>query len=232
MQQNTKSLRLIELLLLLIIAFGSSIFQSLCLEIAQYEIQYPLDSVYTLTVWGSKIISNLAAIFLLIYILFRQERNIFQLGFSWTWKDFIYSIPIAIIAFILCGLSWFVIEYIHSFWSQETLILVPNNLDILQSGITFWSITAMLVNPFYEELILRAFTITELKYITNNHILAFLFSVIIQSTYHLYQGLSSALFLTPMFIIFSIYYMRWGRIMPVILAHMYFDLISLFSHLR
>ncbi len=232
MQQNTKSIRLIELLLVLIIAFGSSIFQSLCLEITQYEIQYPLDSVYALTIWGSKIISNLAAIFLLIYILFRQERNIFDLGFSWVWKDLIYSILIAAIAFFMCGLSWLGIEYIHSFWSQESLRIIPNNLEILQSGITFWSITAMVVNPFYEELILRAFTITEVKNITNNHILAFLLSVILQSTYHLYQGFLSAVFLIPMFIIFSLYYMKWGRIMPVILAHMYFDLMSLFSNLR
>jgi len=56
-------------------------------------------------------------------------------------------------------------------------------------------------------------------------------SVAIQMFYHLYQGmLSSMVFLMPMFLAFSLYYVRRRRVTPVIVAHLFFDLVGLVQY--
>jgi hypothetical protein len=49
----------------------------------------------------------------------------------------------------------------------------------------------------------------------------------LQTSYHLYQGLQNVPSLAVSFLILSVYYARCGRILPVILAHLYFDLFAL-----
>ncbi len=56
---------------------------------------------------------------------------------------------------------------------------------------------------------------------------AHLMSVALQTSYHLYQGLAHAISLAGFFLVLSIYYSRCGRIFPVILAHLYFDVFVL-----
>jgi membrane protease YdiL (CAAX protease family) len=85
----------------------------------------------------------------------------------------------------------------------------------------------LLLNPFFEELIVRAYVISEVQFFTGSSFLAILVSVAIQSSYHLYQGLVPALLTTSLFTVFSLYYVRTKRITPVIIAHMFFDFLAL-----
>lgn len=89
---------------------------------------------------------------------------------------------------------------------------------------------SMFINPFYEEIIVRAYTISEVKCLTGSNYLAIILSIVIQTSYHLYQGLSSALMLAVMFLVYSLYYVKSKRIMPVIIAHMYFDFMALIRY--
>jgi len=50
--------------------------------------------------------------------------------------------------------------------------------------------------------------------------------------YHLYQGLPEALSHIPAFWLFSLYFVRTRRILPVILAHMWMDVSALALHFR
>jgi hypothetical protein len=59
--------------------------------------------------------------------------------------------------------------------------------------------------------------------------LAVIVSVAAQMSYHLYQGVTSAVALVFFFTVFSIYYVRTRRIVPVILAHLAVDLFALFE---
>jgi hypothetical protein len=45
----------------------------------------------------------------------------------------------------------------------------------------------MVVNPFYEKIIVRAYTMPEMEYLTKNNFLAIIFSVALQASCHLYQ---------------------------------------------
>lgn len=90
----------------------------------------------------------------------------------------------------------------------------------------------VLLNPFYEELLVRAFLISEMEAIYRSTALAVWISVALQTSYHLYQGLPAALSHVPAFLLFSLYFVRTRRILPVILAHMLLDITALTLYFR
>jgi membrane protease YdiL (CAAX protease family) len=55
-------------------------------------------------------------------------------------------------------------------------------------------------------------------------------SVTLQTLYHLYQGIPAAIALGAMFLILSAYFVKYGRVLPVILAHLYFDVLALLAY--
>ena len=64
---------------------------------------------------------------------------------------------------------------------------------------------------------------TETLALTGSSVLAIIFSVLLQTSYHLYQGLPYALGVGLMFLIFSLYYAHTHRILPLIVAHFMLD---------
>jgi membrane protease YdiL (CAAX protease family) len=80
------------------------------------------------------------------------------------------------------------------------------------------------VGPFYEEMIARAFTMSEVEALTGSAGLAVVASVALQTSYHLYLGLPNALAVGATFLISACYYARFRRITPVILAHALWNL--------
>ena len=90
-------------------------------------------------------------------------------------------------------------------------------------GISVVTILFVFLNPFFEELILRAYLMTEIKVLTNSTTKAIIASTALQTSYHLYQGVPLALADGALFLIFSIYYARTNRITPIVLAHLYCD---------
>jgi len=85
-------------------------------------------------------------------------------------------------------------------------------------------VVQVVVNPFFEELIVRAYAMTEVLGLTGSGALAVLVSVGVQTFYHLYQGIPLALAHGATFSVFSLYYLKTRRIAPVVLAHLYRDL--------
>lgn len=68
---------------------------------------------------------------------------------------------------------------------------------------------------------------TEVGQMTGSATLAVIGSTGLQTVYHLYQGVLPALSLGCGFLLLSIYFARRRRIVPVVLAHLYFDVIAL-----
>jgi membrane protease YdiL (CAAX protease family) len=99
--------------------------------------------------------------------------------------------------------------------------------SILGFGISALSIAYACLNPFTEELIVRGYTISEVLDLGANRTLAVLISVLVQLSYHLYQGFVNVLWLMPMFVVFSIYYVRSRRILPIIIVHLAMDLLAI-----
>lgn len=59
--------------------------------------------------------------------------------------------------------------------------------------------------------------------------LAIAASVLVQMSYHLYQGFTNCVLLVPMFGVLSVYYAYSRRIVPVVLVHLAFDLLALLT---
>ena len=72
-------------------------------------------------------------------------------------------------------------------------------------------------------MIARAYMMTEVKELTNSVATAIIVSTVLQTSYHLYQGVPAALGHGATFLLFSIYYAKTNRLAPIIVAHLYSD---------
>lgn len=178
------------------------------------------------------IVIELISLLLLVYVLHRQGRRLRHLTLSFSWKDLPESLGLAIGAYIVFALSYVLLFYIYYLVTGHALNATPQNVEHLKTKITLAAVLLMLVNPFYEELIARAYIMTEVQFLTGSRLAALCASVALQSAYHLYQGVIAASMLAVLFTIFSIYFLMRRKILPVILAHMYFDFLALLSYAR
>ncbi len=89
------------------------------------------------------------------------------------------------------------------------------------------AIPLALLNPFFEELIVRAYLMTEVMELTGSSTLAVVLSVFVQFAYHLYYGWSGAISLAFFFLALALYYVRSRRALPVIIAHGLSDVYTL-----
>jgi membrane protease YdiL (CAAX protease family) len=82
------------------------------------------------------------------------------------------------------------------------------------------------VNPWFEEVIVRGFLMTEVAALAGMPA-AVVASTLVQTSYHLYQGAPNAIIVGSMFLVFSLYYAQTRRLLPVIVAHTLQDVLAL-----
>jgi membrane protease YdiL (CAAX protease family) len=227
--QNPPRLRIIELILVTAVAFAGPIFSAIYELLKGARSQTP-DEIRVFVFYG--MIYEALAIGVLAYVLFRQGRGFRQLGFAFRWLDIPVSLLLSIasnLAFYICYAS---LTRGHSHavaQAEDTARQVRTYLD---AGLAVGPVLFVLINPFYEELIVRAYVMTEVKDLTGSVALAVAISVAIQVVYHLYQGVAGAVSLGMGFLVFALYYARSRRIMPIILAHLYLDALALWGSIR
>ncbi len=87
-------------------------------------------------------------------------------------------------------------------------------------------LTVSLVNPFFEEFLWLGYGIPALgsRYGLRK---ACAISVLLRTSIHLYQGTSALLFIVPLAVVFTFYFVRTGRLWPVIVAHVISDAVGL-----
>ena len=169
-------------------------------------------------------INSLLGIALMFYILYIRNENYKDLGIMISAREMLFGVALFLATYTI---------YIAALLAIHTALptslyedLAQQNFSMFQHTSVF-SVIYLLVNPFFEELIVRGFTMTRLKYLTDKKFWIIGISVVVQASYHLYQGLFSVALLTIIFLIFSIFYYRTGRLTPVIIAHLIFDLLIL-----
>jgi membrane protease YdiL (CAAX protease family) len=225
------------------IAFGRSILSSIYALIYNSSSTQKDSNIYSFeeSVFSQIhfIYSQLIILFVFFYIIHLQRRKLYEFGLLLEGKDilrsiklFIYSIFSGYLFYIfLWFLCYFLIKENPKYLFKE--LFTSNGLENMKQifGIGFLplSLLMMVVNPFFEELLVRAYLMTEIEYLTGNINIAIVVSVLLQTSYHYYQGAVAPLFLSIGFMFFSFYYAKNRRITPVILAHMYFDLLALFN---
>ena len=170
-------------------------------------------------------ILEIGSISLLIYILFKQNGSLSDLVFSFVKRDVLHSFVIAFLAMIANYIAYYLLTFL-SVWFFGNGLPEAEFQTVFHSVLTIPLLLFVMINPFFEELIVRAYLITEVEFFSNSTLNAGLFSLFIQISYHLYQGISNSLTMIGMFSVFTIYYTKKRRIWPIILAHAYFDLYA------
>jgi membrane protease YdiL (CAAX protease family) len=169
---------------------------------------------------------EVTALAVLFYVLSSRRAAWRGLGWNFRLRDFGNGIGLVIGASLLSWTFYYVAQL--AYYSATGHYLYPKSLSsMLGFGISTWSVLFVCLNPFFEELIVRAFLISEIVALGRSRWLAIFLSVAVQVSYHLYQGLANVIPIAVMFLVFSIYYAYSRRVVPVILAHLFCDVYAL-----
>lgn len=212
-------MRIAEVALVCLIAFGGSILLS------TYYLTYgpPSGTDRGAFAWLVQGLREVSALGLLWYVLTRRKKTLSDLGLKWKWSDAGWAVLL-----VIAGTTAFYAVYDAIYFSGLTQTSQSDagahvgNL-LFGGAASVAMILFQFLNPFFEELIVRAYLMTEIKQLTNSMAKAIIASTLIQTSYHFYQGAPSAFADGAMFLVFSIYYAKTSRITPVILAHLCFD---------
>ena len=215
-----RQMRIFELVLVCTISFGASILGSIFLFFDSSTYSSTSRNEYA---WTAQVLRQGACLTLLWYVLMRRGKSFSDLGLTWSRKDIIRSIILALGASLAFRMVY---NMIHSAGLTTVGIGASHEYVghlLFGGGIFLSTILVQFVNPFFEELIVRAYLMTEVKYLTNSITKAIIISTVLQASYHLYQGGAAAFSHLASFLIFSIYFGKTNRITPIILAHLYSD---------
>lgn len=141
---------------------------------------------------------------LLGYVLYRQGRSLGSLGLTAKLSDVGWAL-----------LIMFFTRLIQMPIGLAMAPFDPTPSPVAEPG---W-LVAVIPSAAKEELIVRAFLMTEVAALTGSMGVAVVASVVVQTLYHLYWGVPAALVCAGGFFVSSVFYANTRRITPVIVAH-------------
>jgi membrane protease YdiL (CAAX protease family) len=165
----------------------------------------------------------LAPVLLVFYLLARSgERPTKTLGvdLSQPGKDLGWG---ALLAAVIggAGLGLYLIAY-HA--GVELNVVAENLPDV------WWRFPVLILsaaqNGILEEVVVVGYLLSRLDKLGVNPVAAIALSAVIRGSYHLYQGIGAFFGNAAMGIIFGIFYRRYGRIAPLIIAHTLIDAVT------
>jgi len=199
---------------------------------AIYQLFFPIEGTPRLTNYrfGTGLTHEIGVLFLFAILLRRQGRRVGDMGLSFQWLDILRGAGLVAGAWIFSGFVAATIRLIY-FWSGSQLhYRDPGKIFGGFQPALFLIYT--LAAPFFEEILVRGYLMTELIGLSWPVWLATLISVGLQTSYHLYYGVVGALGVGAGFLLLGIYYAKTRRLMPVVLAHLFWDLAATYSHLH
>jgi membrane protease YdiL (CAAX protease family) len=176
--------------------------------------------------WTMGIVQEITALLLLGYVLSRRSLGLTNLGFRWSIRDAGTGILAAGLSYAAYVTGSMLVQVVH-YSMYGSLATGPTATDFFAHP-SLVAIPFSLLNPFFEELIVRAYLMTEVIQLTGSSVLAVVLSTTVQFSYHLYYGWAGAISLGFLFLALSLYYARTRRALPVIVAHAFFDISALF----
>ena len=160
---------------------------------------------------------------LVLYLLWQPGRNSFRrLGVDFTQpgRDLLRGGGLLLLIGIP-GLGLYLAGRALGF----TVAVVPSPLD------TFWWTIPILVfsalrSALSEELIVVGYLFARLKELGWNAWTIIVSAALLRGSYHLYQGIGPFVGNALMGVVFGWCYLRWGRVMPLVIAHWVLDIAS------
>jgi membrane protease YdiL (CAAX protease family) len=215
--------RWIDLGLVLAVAFAGHILNSIYLSF------HPVPPKYSNISLVGGILAESTALLLFLVLFKRQGRQIQSIGLSFRWTDLPIALGLVVASFIATAASTGSIGYVWSLATQRSMHWTETRA--MFSSTSLWLLPLfLLLNPFFEEILVRGYLTTELIDLRKSVLLATLVSLGVQTSYHLYYGVFGAVVVGCGLAVFAIYYAISRRLMPVILAHMLWDLTALLRY--
>lgn len=160
---------------------------------------------------------------LALYFLWQPGRNPFRdigLDFRRPWRNLGGGVALA----AAIGIPGIVL-YLVGHAAGITVTIVPTALN------TYWWTTPVLVlaalkAAVQEEIIVVAFLFAKLRNLGARPGLIIAVSALVRGSYHLYQGFGPFVGNALMGVVFGWAYLRWGRVMPLVIAHWILDIVS------
>jgi membrane protease YdiL (CAAX protease family) len=175
--------------------------------------------------WAIGIVQEATALLLLGYVLSRRRLGLASLGLRWSFKDAGVGVLVAGASYAAYIIGAMFVQVVH-YRLYGSFSHGPTGADFFAHP-SILAIPFCLLNPFFEELIVRAHLMTEILQLTGSRALAVLVSVAVQFSYHLYYGWAGAISLSFLFLALALYYVRSRRALPIIVAHGLFDIAAL-----
>jgi len=168
---------------------------------------------------------ELGGLALVWYVLRKSNRTLRDLGLSWSIGQFGMGFQVAFLFMLVTGVARAVHGSAYQFWMGEAY----HGVDVtgyLFSGKPALMFVFLMIVPFFEEIIVRGYVMTELGQLSGSVTLATVASVVLQTSYHLYQGWVSAGVLLLGFSVPAIYYAKTKKLLPVIVCHGLVDMFA------
>jgi membrane protease YdiL (CAAX protease family) len=221
---DSPSRRVVALGIVLFVSFGHFIASSAYYSMGGIG---PTDSrQYQVRLLGA-LIAEAGSLAVLWYVLSAQGRSWKSIGWNnLRWTDIPRALGLAV-GSTFAGYM-ILVAFQISFHASSGHYLATKSMHGMLGNVSVLSFAFVCVNPFFEELIVRGYLMTEIVELGGKGALAIVLSVAVQMSYHLYQGLSNCIVLTTIFVVSSIYFLRSRRIAPVVLAHLCIDAYALF----
>jgi membrane protease YdiL (CAAX protease family) len=217
---SDKRQRWLEVFLILVIALGNSFVASIYL-MGNTQSQ-PTQLTTLRSLFG--VIHESVSILLLIYVLSRRRLRLRDLSLRWS----IRGVGIGVLIAFLAGFAYIIaatcLQWIHHGLYGKYALGADARRFFANPSMA--ALPFIILNPFFEELIVRAYLMTEISELTGSALLAVMISVLVQTSYHLYYGLIGALSVAFMFLVFAAYYALSRRALTVVVAHELIDLIG------
>ncbi len=175
--------------------------------------------------WSIGMVEEAASLLLLAYVLSRRGLGFKSLGLRWSLRGVGVSVLLTGLSYAVYTLGFMVVYAVH--YSMYGSLRTGTTSSDFFAHPSAMAIPYSLLNPFFEELIVRAYLMTEVIDLTGSSTLAVALSVTIQFSYHLYYGWVRAISLSFLFLVFALYYLRSRCALPVIIAHGFFDVQAL-----
>ncbi len=170
----------------------------------------------------ARIVLALAPVALAWHFLARGGESLRSIGadLSQPGKDLVRGVALAAIV----GGTGLAL-YLAAYAAGINLTVVPTSLPDV-----WWRAPVLVLlsiqNALLEEVLLAGFVLHRLQQLGWSPWRAVAVSAVLRASYHLYQGLGGFIGNLAMGVLFARLYQRWGRCMPLVVAHALIDIVA------
>ena len=117
-----------------------------------------------------------------------------------------------------------------AFYFFARAIGINTNVSPANLAAHWWTVPVLIgyafMNGILEEVVMLGFLFARLRDLAWRPWLIVAASALLRGSYHLYQGFGGFLGNIVMGVVFGAAYLRWGRVMPLVVAHVILDIVS------